>query len=99
MTAAHAHAHAHAPAQGCSHEWEQCLTPPDSARPWFRCAHCRVFAYRKKRGRDGWLYISYVCQRLRCRKPAIDRLPGRGSRACYLWRCKECLDAEADPDG
>lgn len=83
----------------CDHEWVQCATPPDAFRPWFRCRHCKVFGYRKRTGSGRYIYYAYTCQKPLCKRPAIERLAGRGSRASYLWRCKECLDEEATRSG
>ena len=79
------------PAETCVHEWEACLTPPDSASRWYRCNGCKSFGYRKLRGGSRFL-VPYRCANKGCRRPAIDRLTGRGPRLGYRWRCRECID-------
>lgn len=67
----------------CTHEFEQCVTPPASHRKWYRCTKCLTFAYRK-RGK----HVVYKCNapKTGCNRNATDRLPGLGGRA-FKWRC------------
>lgn len=86
-------------AESCDHEWERCLTPPDSLSDWYRCKSCGAFGYRKthrwgasKKAR----IVPYVCQVKGCSEIAVDRLPGRGHRMAYLWRCRKCMTEKSE---
>ena len=68
----------------CKHEFEPCTTPPDSGFKWYRCDLCAVFAY--KRGKN---FVPYRCTISKCKGQACTRLPGRGQRMSYIWRCAE----------
>lgn len=68
----------------CDHDWHRTATPPDGAFQWFRCQVCKVFGFRRNKA-----VTPYVCQINGCSEPAIDRLFGRGPRACILWRCHD----------
>lgn len=78
----------------CKHQWEPCLTPPDSASRWYRCSveACGIFAYKRNLA-----IVPYVCTEKgppKCKRPAVERLRGRGPRSSYLWKCRVHLDAD-----
>lgn len=73
----------------CEHSFERTDTPPDSTKPWYRCTACSTFAFRRTLGRQSVRYVPYQCGHPGCGKSATERLPGRGPRASFLWRCGE----------
>lgn len=68
----------------CDHDFQVTYTPPDCGRKWYQCTKCAVFAYRRSRK-----MTPYKCTTNGCSKPAVTRDPGRGPRACILWKCAE----------
>jgi hypothetical protein len=82
----------------CKHNWEHCLTPPDSGYKWYRCIKCGAFGHLKRpyhhnRNRKA-IKIPYRCSLPKCNGIAIDRKIGRGPRCSYLWRCKDHVNTD-----
>ena len=83
-------------ADSCEHLWSPTPTPPDSGYAWFRCQVCTAFGYRR---RGHGVITAYQCTQMTgkakegCSEIAIYRIPGRGPRGAYMWRCAEHMPA------
>lgn len=74
----------------CDHQWRPALGFEAHVR---RCDLCRVFGYVKtsfhaRRGQDRERVYLFRCSTQGCRGHAVQKVPGRGARGSYVWRCQ-----------
>lgn len=78
----------------CEHTWVPFTNVPlgENPKKYLQCSGCAVIGYTKANplsGQKGKTVFVYRCHLEGCRKDAISRLTGRGTRGALLWVCSE----------